>query len=149
MANGKEGEAIYEGSISMLQYDLGQLFQIFSSFLSHYFPGRPTNSPNQTTLSPFSSQNTTHTLYLWVRGTISTVKSYVNLYVQNMILFRSNYVLCTILRYSNISQLFFFLIFYFQCPFGCFVSLLLLCDTWAHSLMTRSRSLKKAFLVSI
>ena len=34
MANGKEGEAIYEGSISMLQYDLGQLFQIFSSFLT-------------------------------------------------------------------------------------------------------------------
>ena len=44
---------------------------------------------------------------------------------------------------------FLFFIFFSQCPFGCFVSLLLLCDTWAHSLMTRSRSLKKAFLVSI
>lgn len=142
MANGKEGEAIYEGSISMLQYDLGQLFQIFSSFLSHYFPGRPTNSPNQTTLSPFSSQNTTHTLYLWVRGTISTVKSYVNLYVQNMIFFK---VIMYYVPYWDILTFlsFLFFIFFSQCPFGCFVSLLLLCDFRTHSLMTRSKSLKR------
>jgi len=121
--------------------DLAQLLHTLSSFLSYYFPCRPTNSPNQTTLSTFSSQNSTRTFCLRVRETISNQQ----LNLMWILVLKYVFFFKVIMQHGPYFDMVIFLSFCFcicEYPFGFFVSLLALL-LLTEFLMTRCRFLKR------